>query len=298
VNAHLNNLYEPKRLAEIGLPWNGTIYDKGRVWVNSSWGELLKENSFSCFESFYNFNNPEHVKKKKDRRIMAFSLKGGGRFFLKQHQASSNPMNAGGTGELRNIMEVRSAGILTPDPVAAGYDLETGKSFLLTAAVHDGVPLDRFIAEDAASVFNNNTMAAFMKKLAICLGELVRTFHLAGFNHRDLYLCHVFINSEAIKSFPDSEGRVELTLLDLQRVDYRKHFRARWIIKDLAQLLYSTKPLAVSRTDIFRFALSYFGVNALSGQQLTMGRRISAKSRKIARHDYKRISRLSGRATS
>ena len=38
------------------------------------------------------------------------------------------------------------------------------------------------------------------RTLAVRLGELTRRFHQAGFVHRDLYLCHVFVPTTPIRA--------------------------------------------------------------------------------------------------
>ncbi len=49
--------------------------------------------------------------------------------------------------------------------------------------------------------------------------------HDRGFNHRDLYLCHLL---------RDTEGN--LFVVDLHRVDRRRQVPERWKIKDIAAL--------------------------------------------------------------
>lgn len=69
--------------------------------------------------------------------------------------------------------------------------------------------------------------------------DLVSRLHNANLHHRDLYLCHFFARSE--------NGVVDLRLIDAARVKMlpRWFFRARWIVKDLAQFWYSATRLNV-----------------------------------------------------
>ena len=68
---------------------------------------------------------------------------------------------------------------------------------------------------------------------------VARRFHAAGYNHRDLYCCHFFVKEP-------EPGRFEIRLIDLQRVQRRRRFRRRWIVKDLAQLAYSAPRIGSS----------------------------------------------------
>ena len=64
------------------------------------------------------------------------------------------------------------------------------------------------------------------------MAEIARRFHAAGYNHRDFYTCHFLVKEPA-------PGQFDVRLIDLQRVQRRRWFRRRWIVKDLAQLAYS-----------------------------------------------------------
>jgi len=266
--------------------------DDGRLWVNEKFRELFADHSLEEFSAFYDFKEPESVRQKSDRRIMTFRLDSEGgrkRFWLKRHVPVRSPMKAPGPRELRNILSLRSAGIPTVEPAAAGFEPDAGRSFMVTAEIQNARPLDAFLAEDAKELFDEAQLARFKTRLAGVLGRLVKRFHDAGFNHRDLYLCHVFIDLQSAERFLDVRGDPELTLLDLQRVDYRKKFRRRWIIKDLAELFYSVTPLGVSRTDVLRFALAYLGAGRPGKRELKLGRAVARKAAKIGRHDRKRM---------
>jgi heptose I phosphotransferase len=80
---------------------------------------------------------------------------------------------------------------------------------------------------------------------------MVRRLHGAGFTHLDLYLNHIFVRETP-------EGDKVLHLIDLQRVARRWFLPRRWIVKDLAALLYSTRDVPLSRTDIARIFTAYF----------------------------------------
>lgn len=128
--------------------------------------------------------------------------------------------------ELRVAEALCAAGIPVPRALAWGTHTASGweQSFVVLSAA-PGEPADRLLQRrgDATS----------LRKLAQRLAELARSFHAAGWRHRDFYLCHIFVMVEA--------GDIDLTLIDLQRV-FRPRWRAgRWQVKDLAQLEYSAR---------------------------------------------------------
>ena len=90
----------------------------------------------------------------------------------------------------------------------------------------------------------------------LAVAEIVRRLHEAGYNHRDLYCCHFLIHESAA-------GEFDIRLIDLQRVQRRRWFRRRWIVKDLAQLAYSAPRDRVGCKDQIALMRHYFGVRKL-----------------------------------
>jgi heptose I phosphotransferase len=80
----------------------------------------------------------------------------------------------------------------------------------------------------------------------------------------------------------------DVHLIDLQRVQYRRCWRHRWVVKDLGQLNYSAPPEAISRTDRLRFLKSYFQIDRLGKRERRLVRRVMAKTARIARHDARK----------
>ena len=106
------------------------------------------------------------------------------------------------------------------------------------------------------------------------LSELTAKFHSMGFNHRDLYLCHIFVDL--------NQASVVLNMIDLQRVQHRKLFRHRGIVKDLSQLCYSSMKL-VSNTSRLKFFLKYIGKETLDNQNKRFIRQILKKTARLIR---------------
>jgi len=76
---------------------------------------------------------------------------------------------------------------------------------------------------------------SLIQKVAVYAARM----HMKGFAHQDLYLLHFFIKLPDMVPF----------LIDLQRVVIQKRLRRRWVIKDLAELLFSSR-LVLSEREI------------------------------------------------
>jgi heptose I phosphotransferase len=115
------------------------------------------------------------------------------------------------------------------------------------------------------------------------LARFVSAFHQAGACHRDLYLCHIFIDIE-----PASDRPPNFTLIDLARTHRPRLRRMRWLLKDLSQLDASARQIGATRTDRWRFLLTYLGLETRAPRLHWYARRIVHKSdhilRRIARH--------------
>jgi hypothetical protein len=127
--------------------------------------------------------------------------------------------------EFGNVSALRALGLPTMEPVCCGEEfgpLGAKRSYLIITAV-PGDALERcfgqFLRRDTSG---NRTV-----ELTNALAEMVKTFHNAGFVHRDLYASHVFL---------DTDGDVSnLYLIDLARMFAPRGREFRWQVKDLAQ---------------------------------------------------------------
>ena len=205
--------------------------------------------------------------------------------FLKRHEGlevkeslkflmARDPFASPGRREWDNIQRLESLGIATMPPVAYGEDRGVPllrRSFLVTRRIPSAVPMDDYMKEHFAVCTSG---AALREKRALLwdLGGLVRKLHSAGLTHMDLYLNHVFV-----KGAPGKDK--VLHLIDLQRVARRWIFKRRWIVKDLAAVIYSARHVPLSTTDLARVFTAYFdGAGALKDRSL-----IRAAIRRAAR---------------
>jgi len=187
--------------------------------------------------------------------------------------------------EVAGIDDLQEAGIPAVRWAAWGQDLDNGKerrSFVLTDAVA-GDSLERWLPGTFAGLQRDRQ--AQLKPLVLKeIAALARSFHAAGFVHRDFYLSHIFVDVK-------SEDTIRLTLIDLQRVFRPVRLQERWRIKDLAQLHYSTPEWFASPDDRLAWMRTYLGAKDLSAPQQDFMNRVSRKAQRIARHDRRRRER-------
>jgi hypothetical protein len=133
----------------------------------------------------------------------------------------------------------------------------TAQSFLaleeLTGmvALHEAIPL-------AAYRLPATQFSQWKRGLAAALAHLVRRLHRLNRFHKDLYLCHFFIDDRITRSVPpDWNG--QLVMIDWQRLGHHPWTAFWWKLKDLAQLAYSTKVSGITPRDRLRFARHYAG---------------------------------------
>jgi len=185
------------------------------------------------------------------------------RLHIKRHQpgyARDTPAHV----EYAGYELLRDANIPTANLVAFGELLDR-RSFLVTEDLAGFSAADKLIEHGTPFPELSNTLA-----------DLTARLHNAGLHHRDLYLCHFFVN-------PQSNPR-DIRLIDIARVaKLPRFFRRRWIIKDLAQFWYSTTNLPIPESDRVAWLERYAQSRNMSGKQLLS--RIKRKARQIARHD-------------
>ena len=153
--------------------------------------------------------------------------------------------------------------------------VEKVSAVILERAPGDGFDRvwERLCTEDAAI-----TRGIARHDMARRLARFTAAFHGTGFCHRDLYLCHVFVDLDPLGGRPPV-----FTLIDLARTHRPRWRRMRWIIKDLSQLDASARQVGASRSDRWRFLLTYLNLPRGAGRARWYARRIARKSDWILR---------------
>ncbi len=161
--------------------------------------------------------------------------------------------------EWRAILALEAIGLSTMKIAAYGEDgtnPATRKSFIATEALSDTRSLEKWApsfmqAEDTKEKIT--LKRALIKKMA----QISRHLHTNGINHRDFYLCHFLLDiSGGTTPLPEE---IKLYLIDLHRVQVRRHVPQRWVVKDIAGLFFSSMDLGLTARDMFRFMKIYSG---------------------------------------
>jgi heptose I phosphotransferase len=270
----------------------------GNLLINETFRHVLRQNGLETFEAFMECKHGKVVKQAvRERSTVRLLLADGNSesaFFLKRHWAPpwkeylkhlagfSWPSSA--LNEWRAILRFHEMRLPTMIPVAAGQKRDrlglVNQSFVLTREIKNAERLDGYLARWSGAPLTRRKIRK-KRMLTDRLASLTRMMHASGLNHRDYYLCHVFIREG------EQEKDFELFVLDLHRVDIRRSVGRRWVVKDLAALNYSSRNLPVNVTDRVRFLTVYLRKNRLGKEDLVWVRQILRKTRKIARHTKK-----------
>jgi hypothetical protein len=159
--------------------------------------------------------------------------------------------------------------IPTADLVGWG-SLADKRSFIIFDHLADFAPADNLLANG----FSFDRLLAPTAKLAALL-------HTRGLHHRDLYLCHFFVRAQ-----PDHNADLDLRLIDTARVRKLPNLfgRSRWIVKDLAQFLYSTGKVPVNDGQRQAWLDHYSRERGLPSPANLRGP-VQRKIKRIAEHD-------------
>jgi len=192
--------------------------------------------------------------------------------------------------EWRHLEWAREQGLAVPGAVAAAEYLEPWgrlRSFLAVEELTGMVPLNEAIPA-ARDRLHADGFRLWKCALARELARLARALHDRRWFHKDLYLCHFFIPAD-VASFLDVRGRVHL--IDLHRLAHHRWAWPVWLVKDLAQLLYSSEIAGVDARDRLAFWRAYLGSRRRGWFGRLLRRAILFKWRRYRRHNTRTMAR-------
>ena len=264
--------------------------------VNDDYRSLLAQNKLMDFDTLMHYRNGIPVKQaRKERSTVKLILKDTkgivGAYLKRYHTPGlttvtgwlfpfSSPRTA--LDEWNTIRAFHRLGIPTMTHLAVGLPQSSGlyrDSFLLTKEIEGIERLDHYLPRN----FSPPLPTSHIKEKRSLLKELARQverLHRLGFNHRDLYLCHILVKKEALHTW-------KIYFADLHRVDHREKVSLRWKVKDLAALNYSADRNSITRTDRLRFIKHYFGEHKLTAHLKSVIEKVLRKTDKIRSHDLK-----------
>jgi len=283
--------------------------DGGRLRVNEAFRPALEAAGLSTLDALMAFEGGETYRVGPGRRTVRAELAdpaGAARvLYIKRHDrvpwqtkirrmlSLGDPISIA-EHEARNIVRLIDAGIPTVRCAAVGWEFTNGgrgeRSCLVTEELAGAVQADIYCERQFGNARRGGGKTAARRRWIRALARLARQFHGSGFVHRDFYLCHVLVRPVGADDFV-------LHLMDLQRMmRFRRGVPGRWIVKDLAALVFSSWPSPATfvrsevftNTDRMRFAREYFGTDRLSAAQKALVRRAVRKARRIERHERRR----------
>jgi heptose I phosphotransferase len=187
-----------------------------------------------------------------------------------------------GASELAHLERARSLGVAVPDAVAAGERIGpwgTLQSFLMIAELTGCRELNE-ILPDLSGTMAPDDFARLKRELVAEMARIAARLHGAKVYHKDLYLCHFFLDVSGQSATGD-----RLTLIDLHRLAEHRITGFRWRWKDLGQLLYSTFDVpGIDDRDRHRFWLHYRKATGLPFARWQR-RRVIAKAARYRSHN-------------
>jgi heptose I phosphotransferase len=137
-----------------------------------------------------------------------------------------------------------------------GWNPARLESFVVTHALDGMISLEELTARwnQIAPRRRLEIKRALIREVAI----IARKLHESGLNHRDFYLCHFLVRDRDWNHWTPGNN-LELVLIDLHRVQQRAAVPERWLVKDLASLLFSALDAGITKRDLFRFLEAYRG---------------------------------------
>lgn len=130
------------------------------------------------------------------------------------------------------------------------------ESFVVLGALEDHETLEHF--RRGWLDFEGKRWVDLKQSLIDEVAKMSQIMHRCGINHRDLYINHFLISRDYLRSW--SRGNpLPLYLIDLHRVQKRAEVPRRWLVKDLASLLFSALDVGLTSADCGRYLRIYLG---------------------------------------
>ena len=187
----------------------------------------------------------------------------------------------GAANEWIAIRRLDDLGVDTMVPVAyscSGANPATQRSCIVTRALVDTISLED-LAADGPIPFT------LKRRLIARVAAISARMHEGGVNHRDLYICHFHLDL-ATRNLESPR----LYVIDLHRAQVRRKTPQRWIVKDVAGLLFSAFDAGLTRTDLVRFMTAYSGksLRATIREDQHFWRQVVQRARRLYQREFGR----------
>jgi heptose I phosphotransferase len=162
-----------------------------------------------------------------------------------------------GPAEWAHLERARALGVPVPDVVATGERIGPWaflQSYLMVAELTGCQELNVALPELAAEL-DPASFAAVKERVIAEMVRITAALHGARIFHKDLYLCHFYLDRRRLR---DNRDDVRLWLIDLHRLGEHHLWPDWWRWKDLGQLLYSAHDVpGIDRKDVEQFWVHY-----------------------------------------
>jgi heptose I phosphotransferase len=205
---------------------------------------------------------------KQGRSITRWALPGGPTVYLKRHYVESRWRSliaaitrsrrwSSAWQEYRNLVWAAGHGFSVPRPVAVGTRLSQLAGFLAVEELTGQLPLHELIPIAHANL-DAARFHAWKRGLTAELARVTRRLHGHRHYHKDLYFCH-FYAPAAFATRPPTAWKDQVAMIDFHRLSHHPLTGPWWMLKDLAQLAYSSEVPGVTARDRLRFWRLYAG---------------------------------------
>jgi heptose I phosphotransferase len=282
------------------------LIETAGLTINRDYKPIVESIGLNDFDPIWRFQEGNTVKDIRPRSVIRINVPGQDReriFYLKRHRPEfmgfrcllrlifPNQTFSQGKIEFKNICDFRKKALATAAPVAAGekwLPFPWMGSFLITEDFAPYVSLEKRL-RDAPEFFMGTDGDLRKKAMLREVATLARKMHQSGFNHLDFNATHILLLYEPESNIPKT------ALFDLQRVDRKKIFKFRWMIKSLARLNYTLPEDIFTAEDRIYMMQSYKGKKDLNVFDMFQWFWIKRKTARIQEHIRKKRIRASKR---
>jgi heptose I phosphotransferase len=281
----------------------------GAMWIDPRYETILRRAGLATFEQVMHSGDGQCWRAFRDRENWRLELSdAAGRaraVHLKKHHVRTwrsrlrawlglAPGLSAARIEAENVARLTADGIAVMRLIGWGERFSRAglaESFLLAEELEGFAELQYFLMRRFPPLAHRGARGRdrVLDRLIREVAQLARRFHGAGYNHRDFYCGHFFIREPA-------PGCSEIRLIDLQRVQHRRRWRRRWLVKDLAQLAWSLPAGWISRSEKLAFMRHYFDVPKLHPCHKRLIRAVLARQRRAERRlgpvSYPKLARF------
>jgi heptose I phosphotransferase len=280
--------------------------ERDQLILNEDYQDLMRYLGFNCFESVWLYRSGEAIKNIKARSVIRIRIRIHGKekfFYLKRHnleyiglrrlfmQLFPKWILSQGRREFENICDFRRCELPTVIPLAAGEKFVSffwAESFLITEDFAPFISLEHLLRHHPE--FLMGPEGELKKRILIKeIALLARRMHQSGLNHRDFNATHILLHYGNQSDVP------QIALFDLQRVDRGRFLRFRWIIKTLAEVIYSLSNQIFNKEDQIYLFKSYKRKEKLGNWDHFQFFWIKRKTARIKRHTEKIMARREAR---